>query len=80
MILTNYVCFVEKMPVKKLKEKEETYSTASINKYPNSKKNIMFLYAMTDGDTTSEFFGRRKIKIMRIFETRPDLNSSAQIF
>lgn len=56
------------------------YSTDSLNKYPNCKKNILFLHAMTGCDTTSALFGKEKMKVLKMFEKRCDLNNSAEIF
>lgn len=56
------------------------YSSSSLDKYPHCKQHILFLHAVTGCDTTSAFFNKGKINVMKMFERRTDLHPSAEVF
>lgn len=45
-----------------------------------SKEIILFLLTVTERDTTSTFLNKIKIKVLKLFEKHPDLQSSAAVF
>lgn len=41
---------------------------------------ILFLHGVTGCDTTSTFFNKGKVNVLKLFEKRPDLTKMAEIF
>lgn len=55
------------------------YSSNSFNKYSHCKEHILFLHAFTGCDTTSAFYKKGKLQIIKMFEKHPDLHKSAEV-
>lgn len=58
----------------------QIYSSKSFDKYPRSKKHILFLQAFSGCDTTSALFKKGKLSIIKMFEKHSNLDQSAQVF
>lgn len=48
--------------------------------YNFGKEHILFLHAVTGCNTTSTFFNKGKVKVMKLLENRLDLQSTAAMF
>ncbi|KAL4105063.1 hypothetical protein QTP88_020338 [Uroleucon formosanum] len=55
-------------------------STNSMDHYNFGREHILFLHAVTGCDTTSTFFNKGKVKVLKLLENRPDLQSAAAVF
>lgn len=48
--------------------------------YNFGREHILFLHAVTGCDTTSTFFNKGKVKVLKLLENSPDLQSAAAMF
>lgn len=60
--------------------KTQIYSCKSFDKYPQTKKHILFLHAFSGCDTTSALFKKGKKTFIKTLEQLPDFDKLAQAF